>query len=184
MPSMRKLFYLFLFAFFVSFYQPYACAASTSKGAEVKAPQFVSERSTATSSSQFTRSAKSIDRSLQLSSFVAKAHHVSVLLSWVVDKPSSEVSFIVERALENANWEAVGRVTAAAGQREFSFWDVRVQPGEAYEYRLVNESNGVSLQASEPVELQVDHPFDEYLIILGLLGFIGYIAHQTRNMVH
>jgi hypothetical protein len=181
---MRNLFYLFLFAFSVSFSQPYACAASTSKGAEVKVPQFVSERTAATSSSQFTRSAKSIDRSLQLSSFVAKAHHVSVVLSWVVDKPVSEAAFIVERALGNAAWEKVGRVTAAAGQREFSFWDVRVQPGEAYEYRLVNESNGDSLQTSEPVLLQVDQSFDEYLIILGLLGFIGYVAYQTRNLVH
>lgn len=184
MPSMRNLFYVFLFAISASFSTSNTCAASTSKEAEDKDFQFVGERIVASSPSQFTRSARGIDRSLQLNSFVAKAHHVSVVLSWVVDKPVSDVSFIVERALENASWETVGRVTAAAGQREFSFWDVRVEPGEAYEYRLVNESNGISLQSSEPVVLRVDHSFDEYLIILGLLGFIGYIAYQTRNLVH
>ncbi len=184
MPSMKNLFYLFLFASCISFFRPQTVAANTPKAVDVQNVQFVSESIVASSSSHFTRSAMGMDRSLQLSSFVAKAHHVSVLLSWVVDKPADEVSFIIERALENNTWKKVGRVTAAAGQREFSFWDVRVQPGEAYEYRLVNESDGVSFQASEPVILQVDNPFDEYLIILGLLGFIGYIAHQTRNLVH
>ncbi len=181
---MKNLLHLFLFVFSILFFRLNVYAASTPKGAEVKEDQFFSERTVSTSRSQFTRSAGGIERSLQLSSFVAKAHHVSVVLSWVVDKPVSEVSFIVERALGNTAWEKVGRVTAADGQREFSFWDVRVEPGEAYEYRLVNESNGIFFQASEPVVLQVDHPFDEYLIILGLLGFIGYVAYQTRNLVH
>jgi hypothetical protein len=183
-PNMKSLFYLCLFAFSVPFFRTNVCAASTPKEAEVKDAKFVNERTLATSGSQLTRSAMGIERSLQLSSFVAKAHHVSVLLSWVVDKPANEVSFIVERAFGNGNWEKVGRVTAAVGQREFSFWDVRVKPGEAYEYRLVNESNGLSLHASEPVLLQVDNPFDEYLIILGILGFIGYVAYQTRNLVY
>lgn len=183
MSNMKNLFYLFLFAVSVPFSLPNACAANAPKEADIEESLFVSGSAVETSF-PLKRSAKSIERSFQLNSFVAKAHHVSVLLSWVVDKPISEAAFIVERTLGNAAWEKVGRVTAAAGQREFSFWDVRVELGEAYEYRLVNELNGDSLQTSEPVLLQVDQSFDEYLIILGLLGFIGYVAYQTRNHVH
>ena len=135
-------------------------------------------------SAQLARSVYEPEQLLQLSSFVAKPHHVSVLLSWVIANPSESISFIVERALDNAPWEKVGIVTAAEGQREFSFWDVRVEPGAAYQYRLVNESGNGVVRASQPVILEVDTPIDEYLMILGLIGIIGYFGYKARHLIN
>lgn len=121
---------------------------------------------------------------LQLSSFVVKVYYVFVLLLWVVDKFVDEVFFIIEWAFENNIWKKVGWVIVVVGQCEFSFWDVCVQLGEVYEYCFVNELDGVLFQVFEFVIFQVDNLFDEYFIILGLFGFIGYIVYQIRNFVY
>lgn len=131
---------------------------------------------------RLTRSKSPIQPPLGLSSFVAQAHHVSVLLSWGVVRPAKQASFIVERALGNAGWEKVGVVPSAQGQQSFSFWDVRVEPGASYQYRLVRAASNGDVQVSQPIRLAVDGPFDEYLIIFGLLAFISYLAYHARKL--
>ncbi|MEQ8705441.1 MAG: hypothetical protein RIC19_16050 [Phaeodactylibacter sp.] len=181
---MKNLFCIILFALLAAMPEQTVNAASTPAREKDNSAPLVSDRFYASTSSRLTRSAMGSEDLLPLSSFVAKPHHVSVLLSWVIARPAEHASFIIERALENAPWEKVGIVHAADGQREFSFWDVRVQPGAAYQYRLVNEAGEGGIQTSKPVLLEVDTPLDEYLIILSLIGFIGYLAYQGRKIVH
>jgi hypothetical protein len=146
-------------------------------------PHLVSGLPHASGSAHLARSGFQIEEPLLLSSFVAKTHHVSVLLSWVVSRQQNSATFIVERALGNSAWEKVGVVKARAGQREYSFWDVRVLPGASYQYRLVNQAGGNLIQSSKPVLLEVDTCIDEYLLILGITGFIGYLAYQARQVI-
>lgn len=161
--------------------QPSTIAVTTEAGSD--SPQLVSGSNHTMGTAHLARRGFKIEESLPLKSFIAKTHHVSVLLSWVVSRQISSATFIVERALENSAWEKVGVVEARAGQREYSFWDVRVLPGASYQYRLVNQAGGDLIQASKPVLLEVDTCIDEYLLILGLTGFIGYLAYHARQLV-
>lgn len=120
---------------------------------------------------------------LRLKSFVVKPHHVSTLLSWITPSADSGAAYVVQRSLKGLHWEAIGAVVAHGPQQEFSFWDVKVGPGVHYEYRLLQQQPDGRVRVSQAVSAEVDASWDEYLLILGLLGFIGWCAFSAQRLI-
>lgn len=124
-----------------------------------------------------------LNAELDLRSFVVKPHHVSTLLSWITPVADTNAAYIVQRSLKGLHWEAIGAVVAHGSQQEFSFWDVKVDPGVHYEYRLLRQQPDGRVRVSQAVSAEVDASWDEYLLILGLLGFIGWCAFSSQRLI-
>lgn len=181
--NMKNLIYFIFFVFPVCLFCEVSDAPDTSAREYSNRSPLTKPVSAVTAKAHLTSASNGAKTLFPLSSFVAKAHHASVLLSWGIPRHAGPVNFIIERAPEGSDWEKVGAVKATKGQQEYSFWDVRVQPGATYQYRLVHQANGGRIQFSRPVFLRVDSSLDEYMLIFGLIGFIGYLAYEARQLV-
>ncbi len=124
-----------------------------------------------------------LNAELGLRSFVVKPHHVSTLLSWITPVADSNAAYIVQRSLKGLHWESIGAVVANGPQQEYNFWDVKVNPGMHYQYRLLREQPDGGISVSRAVSAEVDASWDEYLLIFGLLGFIGWCAFSAQRLI-
>lgn len=181
---MKNLIYLILFAYPVYSFCQAASMPDTVLQRAGGSAHFTKTDFPATFKAHLASAPMMPDALLHLNRFSARAYHVSVLLTWAVSSPQSTRGFIIERAQKGSGWERVGAVAASEGQQEFSFWDVRVQPGAAYHYRLRSQSLTAGVQQSQPVSLTIDSCLDEYLFIICILGFIGYSAYQATLILN
>ena len=98
---------------------------------------------------------------VELTSFSAMIKESAVNLSWVTETEVNSYGFEVQRSVETDKWEVLGFVEGAGNSnspKEYSYTDDKVNPANAYKYRLRMIDNDGSYEYSKIIEVNFSIP--------------------------
>ena len=98
---------------------------------------------------------------VELTTFSAVIKNKTVNLNWVTETEVNSCGFEVQRSAEPNKWEVLGFVEGAGNSnspKEYSYTDDKVNPANAYKYRLRMIDNDGSYEYSKIIEVNFSIP--------------------------